>query len=507
MRDVRRLSSLFSLVLALGCSSGGGTSTGTDNVDEPNGGPSGEVSKDGSLAPSKPDAGTKHDAALPHVVDPSDASAVDGTRDAGKVTGGSDAASNGNPPGNDGKAGDAGAMTVPPLANIPKGPHTAPGFANLAPTLGEPLDPKKASTATPAAPAGWTWFEIPGAICRDGSPTGFYVRFAESDSLLFYLEGGGACTSPDFCTYNPKNVNEVLAGSGETLFGSVGGAVPGRQQPGADGIFNTTNAANPFGKWSMVYVPYCTGDVHFGTKTDGAAPGVPDKQQFVGYRNMEKFVARVVPTFKDKVKRVVLTGASAGGFGTMLNYSLLQDSFGDDIWVTALNDSGPSFADAIQPVCMQKRWRDMWGFDGAFPKDCTECRQKDGGGLSNIGLFLERKHPNFRVGLVSSVHDEVIRAFYAMGLSDCSGFDTASPVPAALGFTFPDTDYQTGLLGIRTTYAPMNKFASYYINGFGNNTFHQHIWRPRFYEAAQGTVTIAQWTTDFLAGKMTQVGP
>jgi hypothetical protein len=401
---------------------------------------------------------------------------------------------------------DAGTEDPPPAAVVPEGPHTAEGFVNQAVELGEPLDPKAGTKVDPAPPAGWVWYEIPGAICRDGSPTGFYAHFTNSDSLLFYLEGGGACTSPDFCTYNPKNVNEKLLGDGQTLIGSVGGAFPGRQQPGTDGIFATGNAANPFGQWNMIYVPYCTGDVHFGTTKDVVVPGVSGTQQFVGHRNMQKFVARIVPTFRDKVKRVVLTGASAGGFGTMLNFSFVQDSFGDDTWVTAIDDSGPSFPDENLPVCMQKRWRELWGFDASFPEDCTECRQANGGGTIKLIDFLERKHPNFRAAVVSSVHDEVIRAFFSSGLNDCTGFETASPVPAVL-ISFPSEDYAAGLTALRKEYEPTGKFASYYISGLFNNTYHQHLWRPRFFEAAQGTTTIAQWTSDFLAGKMTQVGP
>ncbi|HEX5660050.1 MAG TPA: pectin acetylesterase-family hydrolase [Polyangiales bacterium] len=436
-----------------------------------------------------------------------------GMRDAspGKVDASSVKRDAGTPDDNQPPRGDAGRSTpdsgTPDApAAVPAGPHTAAGFKNLAPTLGAALDPK-GSTLSPAPPSGWVWHAIDGAICRDGSPTGFYTHIVDSsDSLLFYLEGGGACTSPDFCAYNPKNVNEKLAGDGQTLIGSVGGATPGRQQPGTDGIFAFGNAANPFKTWNQIYVPYCTGDVHAGTKTNVKVPGVDGNQQFVGYRNMEKFLARIVPTFQAKVKRVVLTGASAGGFGTMLNFSLVQDSFGDGTWVTALNDSGPSFADEQLPVCMQKRWRELWGFAGSLPTDCTECQQANGGGLGKVAKFLERKHPNFRVGLVSSTHDEVIRAFYAMGLDNCSGFDTASPVPAVL-ISFPSDQYEAGLVGIRSTYMSGGRFASYYINGFLNNTYHQHIWRPRFYEAAQGGSTIAQWTTDFLAGKMNQVGP
>ena len=44
---------------------------------------------------------------------------------------------------------------------------------------------------------------------------------------------------------------------------------------------------------------------------------------------LEAVVARIVPTFKDKVDKVVITGASAGGFGAALNFSMVQDAFGE----------------------------------------------------------------------------------------------------------------------------------------------------------------------------------
>jgi hypothetical protein len=385
------------------------------------------------------------------------------------------------------------------------GLNTAVGFMNLAPTLGAPLDPAAGTPLSPAPPSGWTWYEIAGSVCRDGSPSGFYVRFTNADKLLIYLEGGGACTSSGFCDYNPKNVNQVLAGDGETALGSVGGAVAGRQQPGSAGIFDTANAKNPFGAWNMIYIPYCTGDVHFGTRKNVTVSGVDAPQQFVGHLNLRAFVARIVPTFHDKVKRVLLTGSSAGGFAAALNFSMVQDAF-SDVLVSLLVDSGPAFPDAQLPVCMQKRWRDLWGFDAAFPSDCMECLQADGGGLINAVKFLQRKHPNFTIAELSSTEDEIIRMFYSSGLDNCANFDTNAPL-AALVNNFPADQYTAGLTGLRAQYQSSGRFASYYINGVSNRTFHQHLWRPRFYEAAQGSTTIADWVSSYLAGQMQQVGP
>src|SRR5262245_32961128 len=60
------------------------------------------------------------------------------------------------------------------------GATRAPGFQGLSPPMGAPLDPSGGTALRPAAPRGWVWYEIEGAVCRDGSPTGFYVHFAAS---------------------------------------------------------------------------------------------------------------------------------------------------------------------------------------------------------------------------------------------------------------------------------------------------------------------------------------
>lgn len=409
---------------------------------------------------------------------------------------------NGDRGGSSSSSGGPGAGDKP---HIPTGPMTNPGFKNLAVQMGQSLDPK-GSPLNPPPPEGWVWYQIDGAICRDGSPTGFYVHYTNSDKLLWYLEGGGACTSPGFCDFNPKNVEEAIMGAGENCLLSALGTTRKRQEPGKDGIFNTTEAANPFKDWNMIYVPYCTGDIHSGTRTNVTIPNVAEPQQFVGYRNMEKFTSRIVPTFKDKVKMVVLTGASAGGFGASMNFSMVQDSFGD-VHVKVVDDSGPPFENKYMPVCMQKRWREIWGLNDMLPPDCTECQAPDGGDLAKLADFYLRKHPNLAIAIVSSQKDEIIRNFYSMGDDDCARFESSAPIRnymggACVGPSSGD-NYAAGLEALRQTYLPKGKFAGYMLAG----TRHQHIWRQRFFEAPTGGVTIAQFVTNFLNGKNEYILP
>jgi hypothetical protein len=435
----------------------------------------------------------------------------------GSGTGGTSGSSGSS--GTSGAGGTAGASGASGASGSSGGgaqPNTLPGFTNLAPPMGAPLDPNQATALTPPPPAGWSWYPIDGAICRDGSPNGIYVRFTTSDKLLIYLEGGGACSNLGFCNYNPASVDKVLSGDGQSVIGSALGVVAGRQQPGVysgglAGIFDTASATNPFKDWNMVYVPYCTGDVHFGTKPNATVPGVAAPQQFVGYLNMQKFVGRVVPTFKDKVDRVVITGASAGSFGAALNVSMVQDAFGS-VLVDALLDSGAPFSDQYMPPCMQKRWREGWGFAGALPPDCEECKQADGGGMIKLADFLIRKHPNSTIAAVTAINDEVIRLFFSVGQKNCATFDTADPVAITMGqildptVLFAAADYEAGMKDLRERYKGSGRFATYFMGGF-NSTVHQHIFRARFTDPAAGSETIAQFTTNWLNGQFEQIGP
>jgi hypothetical protein len=418
--------------------------------------------------------------------------------------------------------------TCPPLV----GAQTS--FVNLAPAgLAQGVafspsesDPVPGADAGMSAPVGWNYYNFPGAMCRDGSPLGIYVRFGSVNKLMIYMEGGGVCISPHFCDHNPANMNQVFPGgdlNGESVTGSLA-TQSGLQAPYTSGIFDTTNTANPFLNWNQIYIPYCTGDAHIGTNPNASIPndlGVATTQRFVGALNMQLFVSRIVPTFKT-VTQVVLTGSSAGGIGAGLNFGLVQDSFGA-VPVTLIDDSFPPFTGTqdITP-CLQALSNSLWGLQAGLPSDCVECSDQDAGGFTNIVPYWLQKYPHAHLGLVSSIHDQVIRLFLAAGTDNCSDTDPnlltglglqASDVP---GFT--GDQYDDGLVSLRSTYLCTDRISSYLI-GTGDpdasdsngsiDTLHEHIFRPRFYDALAGAgqPTLAQWMADVIAGQVEQTGP
>jgi hypothetical protein len=342
------------------------------------------------------------------------------------------------------------------------------------------------------------------------------VRSTESDKLLIYFEGGGACTTNGFCNFNPPNVDSVLTGDGQTVLGTALAVGPGRQQPGVynggilDGIFAEGNTANPYNGWNMVYIPYCTGDVHFGSNDAAMVPGLPMPQKMVGYKNTREFMSRLVPTFKDRLTGIVVTGASAGSFGAALNYSMVSDSF-SPVRVDAVLDSGAPFEDQYWPPCLQKSWRELWKLNDSMPPDCDTCFNADGGGMIGLADFLIKKHPVGNIAAISSVHDEVIRLFFTPGEDNCALVTTADPFEITtsqiLGAQiYPADKYQMALMGVRTKYESTGRLSTYLFGG-ELDIMHQHTFRARFYEPVVGGKSMAQFITDFLAGTMAQVGP
>jgi hypothetical protein len=328
-------------------------------------------------------------------------------------------------------------------------------------------------------------------------------------------EWGGACADPFFCSLNPKNVDEDLPI--ELLIGGAPNLIFGpnkeRQIAPEEGIFKRNEPRNPVTDWDMIYVPYCTGDIHSGTNKDVTVKDVAGKHQFVGYTNFGLFLDSFGPSFAG-ADRVLLTGSSAGGFGSLLNYDRTQEFFNKwQIEVMAISDSGLPMRDKWMSVCLQKRWRDYWGLNNAFPKDCTECFHPDGGGLTEAAFnyYFKKKYKGRMLGgLVTTTHDGIIRSFYAPGMSSTAGApDDCTLDPSANTVTssfflgqYDGAKYQAGLKDVLDNLVDPGQIGYYAIEG----EVHMHLWRPRFFEKNGTSQTIAEWMKDILAKKATKTG-
>lgn len=362
--------------------------------------------------------------------------------------------------------------------------------------------------------SGWTWVETAGSQCRDGSAAGYYYRRGSENALLVYMNGGGACADSFFCGLNPKNVNEDLPI--ELLVGGTINLVTGpnqsRQVAPNEGVFKK-DPRNPVGNWNMIYIPYCTGDIHSGVNKDITIPGVTGKQQFVGYTNYGLFLNSFGPSYTN-TKRVLLTGSSAGGFGALFNFDRTQQFFDPySIKVTTISDSGVPLRDPYMPACLQKRWREYWGLSSALPKECVGCFNADGGGIvAGFGNYLFKQKYKDRMlgGFISARHDGIIRSFYAPGLNataggpdNCTLEPSANVVSSAIGVgQYDGPKFAKGLKDVIDNVVGPEQ-AGYYM--LPTDT-HMHLWRARYFEKNGTDKTIAEWVAEILKGTPSRVG-
>jgi hypothetical protein len=314
----------------------------------------------------------------------------------------------------------------------------------------------------------WTWVPFPESRCMNDTPTGIGVNWHDSDKVLIYLEGGGACFNLFTCA-SVAHQN----GFGEPQMTQTA------SDYGSRGIFNRDDDDNPFKDWNYVFVPYCTGDVHAGLNEDGMGG-----RNMTGYRNIGLYLERLSPTFP-AASQVVLTGSSAGGFGAAFNYDRVAKAFGAHRPVFLLDDSGPPMSDTYLTPCLQQTVRDAWHLDDTLPAECTECRGPDGGGMVNLSTFLGRTYPNQRQGLITSNRDGTIRTFFGFGYPDCTN---STPMPEPI--------FAAGVEELTQIVAPHPSFAAYVID----STVHVWLLDVTLGTTTSGGVVLTDWLRAFLEG-------
>jgi hypothetical protein len=336
------------------------------------------------------------------------------------------------------------------------------------PTTGMPLD-------TPNG--AWKYHEFADSSCRAGAKAGITVfRNTASKKVMFFFEGGGACFDLPSCLANPDAVDD------------------GDRAGPSGGILDRSNAANPVKDWNFVYVPYCSGDV-FGGTNPSANIDLVGPQKFVGFLNTQAFLQRVVPTFADATD-VLVTGVSAGGFGASTSVVLIQRSF-PNVKVKLINDSGPPMPSSVLATCLQKTWRETWGYNNSILKDCGAACSKPDDFTFDYGVYLAKTFNNRLSGLIESSQDSIISLFFGAGSDMCAA-------PFGLAPSIPGPDFQAGLLSFREAVKPYASFGSYLPPS------DQHTWLmgASFYTAAIGDTKLVDWVSDIINDKGTKhVGP
>jgi acetyl esterase/lipase len=289
-----------------------------------------------------------------------------------------------------------------------------------------------AALATVAAPviaqAGffqWDMVELPassGAACGNGSPYRFFVnRTPFSHDMVIVYEGGGACWTQDAClgigplsAANPNGIPPDYMHSLKTE------AAYGLVTPFSSRV--DPFQAAPTQSWNIVYLPYCTGDVHSGSAVrvySDSDPSNPRVEFHRGQANI-RAAAAWLRANQGRPDNLLLTGFSAGGVGATTTYALMRDTLDPKKSSQLLSDSGPlmqaprsSTPQQSPSLPLHNTIRKAWGLDrpDGLITSFVGLPGFDDDNLGTTSTALAMRYPQDRFGFMLFQQDQNFSAF------------------------------------------------------------------------------------------------
>ena len=157
-----------------------------------------------------------------------------------------------------------------------------------------------------------------GTQCARGGPFSFFVTPFETDRVVIHFQSGGACWNGQSCAFADGLFSPTVDAA---RTGFVNGTI--RQ-----GLLDFANPDNPVTGWTHVFVPYCTGDIHWGnrrtTYNEGAGNEVTIQHR--GAQNVRAVLSwaeRNLPNARE----VLITGCSAGGYASIAWMPWIAEAF------------------------------------------------------------------------------------------------------------------------------------------------------------------------------------
>jgi hypothetical protein len=205
----------------------------------------------------------------------------------------------------------------------------------------------------------WEKVELPNTVCGNGTQYKFFVKYSDkTDNLVVVFEPGGACWDYPSCS-----------GAAGIRGAANPDGIPDDHYelaPFISPFLQREDPTSPTADWNMVYVPYCTGDVHTGnnviTYTDETGGGPDLEFHHNGHNNVQAVIGWIDQTFTH-VPKMLSTGCSAGGAGAITNYYFLRNGVTAAQQGYLLDDSGPIFPSTGYSSFVHAKIRSSWNVD------------------------------------------------------------------------------------------------------------------------------------------------
>lgn len=348
---------------------------------------------------------------------------------------------------------------------------------------GDPVDESE-QVLNPARDVYDSWLKIepPGVVCGNGTPYKFFVNYSNTtDNLVVVFEPGGACWDYDSCAgrngirgaANPDGLKDNHWEKASFI----------------SPFLSRFDFTSPSMTWNMVYVPYCTGDVHTGSKVATYPSGTTEPDlpfNHDGHAAVQTVVSWIDENFTH-VPKMLSTGCSAGGVGSLVNYRFLRNGVRAIEKGYLINDSGPVFPSSGYSKPLHNMIRAAWNLDSLAPHMPAGFTLDD---MGTINTALADEFPNDRLATT------YFRRDYNFSLYSYERFYNFPPKAELLRMWDADTQLLVSEFETRDNL--------YYFIPYFRNINDSHCTTVlNFVDSdieSQG-ITLANWINDFVTDK------
>ena len=313
----------------------------------------------------------------------------------------------------------------------------------------------------------------------------FFTRKGHSNNLVIYFQGGGACWDSVNCLYEHTYYEEVPP---SILFAF----------PRGMGIFDGTKPSNPFRSWNFVYIPYCTGDIHWGardavyTDTWNLYGGVSQTIRHRGFVNFQVALKWAVDNFPSP-RKIFVAGSSAGSYGAILGFPYVKEAFPQSE-VYVLGDAGNGVVAPDFTTTGMTHWNvqfPSWipGFDNqSHPEELNQAEM-----YSLIAAY----YPESKIAQYTTAWDSNQAWFYNVQLNteDPLLWDLTDPVWC---------DWHTQMLDFVHYTAALAPNYRYYIAA---GDIHTILMSPDFYTENSTGIPFLSWVQAMVSNPFGTEGP
>ena len=172
-----------------------------------------------------------------------------------------------------------------------------------------------------------TWIEIApdGIVSGNGEPVHTEMRLGTENKVIVFFYGGGISVN-EYMAARPYIGTWTFADEIGFYAADLVGTIPDYLESG----LGSANRSNPFRDWTILVIPYTTGDFHIGT-ADYAYTDMDGNEQILyhhGYTNFRAIMDEAMLYLDEDPEQLLVAGWSAGGFGAAaLAGDLMEDYF------------------------------------------------------------------------------------------------------------------------------------------------------------------------------------